>query len=117
MAFELPLTPSLAHYTFRATIDSSEYSFEFRWNGRDSAWYMSIYESDETPIISGVKVLIGVLLGRRGDHDLFKRGAFVVQDMANEDRDATFDDLGTRVVVRYYTDFELVSLVARAASL
>lgn len=104
----LPVIPSIPHYTFETVIDDVGYEFEMRWNGRDSAWYMSIFDSDNIVIILNAKVVLGAYIGRRANNNLMYHGAFVAIDTTKQGRDAGLDDLGTRVEIRYYSDDELV---------
>jgi hypothetical protein len=110
----LPVIPSVPHYDFTTVIEDRTYLFEFRWNDRDSAWYMSVFEQDNTPIISGVKVVLGVGLGRRSNHPLFFDGVFRAVDTSGLLVDPTLDDLGTRVEIRYLTGFDLMNELVTA---
>lgn len=105
---EMPLLPRFANYRFGATIETVPYLFDVRWNSRDAAWYMDVLEQGEAPIVLGVKLVLGAYLGRRCNHALFKRGVFMMQDTSGEGRDATFDDLGSRVVLVYMPIDELI---------
>lgn len=105
----IPFEPSIGHYRFSTTISNTEYIFDVRWNSRDSAWYFDLLEFDETPIIMGVKIVLGTYLGRRCTHALFYNGVFVAIDTSNEGREAGFDDLGTRVTIRYYPAEDLIT--------
>ena len=60
-------------------------------------------------MIIGVKVVLGTYLGRSCAHPLFTEGVFVAIDTTNKHAEATYDDLGTRVEVWYYTTDEVAS--------
>lgn len=109
MILILPFIPSDPHYDFETTIEDVPYSFEVRWNERDLAWYFDISESDGTAVARGLKIVIGSYPGRYSTHELFQRGVFSIIDTSGEYEDAAFDDLGTRVQVRYYTTEGLVT--------
>lgn len=106
--YEIPFVPSIGLYNFSTTIGGTPYSFDARWNTRDAAWYVSLYEIDLTPIVLGVKVVLGAFLGRRCQHKLFRAGAFVAQDLSSQQLDAGFDDFGTRVIVKYIPVLDLM---------
>lgn len=110
MALLLPFQPSIPFYTFSTTIENVEYLFNVRWNGRDGAWYFDVSEVDNTPIVSGVKVVLGCFLARATDHALFRDGVLVTVDTSDAGRDAGFDDLGTRVQVMRLSLDEVLSL-------
>lgn len=107
----LPLEPSNPNYEFTTSIDSVPYQFRFRWNSRASAWFMDIREQDDTPIVLGVKVVLGTSLGRRSTHPLFSSGAFRAIDTTNKGLEATLDDLGSRVEIRYFSVVEVEALI------
>lgn len=121
MILDLPFRPSVANYRFGTAIGDFSYIFDVHWNSRDNfnletgkpegAWYFAVREQDLTLIIASVKIVLGTYLGRRRNHRLFRQGVFVVADTSGERRDAGFDDLGTRVVVRYIpqNDFLVLS--------
>lgn len=109
----IPFVPSEPHYRFSTVVDGIPCIFEVRWNSRDEAWYFDILNTEEQPIASGVKIVLGVHLGRRYSHPLFNNGVFVATDTSGQSRDATLDDLGTRVQVRHYTNFEIVAELRR----
>lgn len=109
MACDIPLTPSEPWYTVTVPIDNPEgdgttpYVFELRWNDFDASWYFHLSQVDGTAILTGVRIVLGMFLGRRSNHELLKNGVFIAIDTTGKGRDATFDDLGTRVLLRYYT--------------
>lgn len=110
-SLEIPLTPSIGSYRFGTVIETVAYIFDVRWNVRAQAWYMDIREADETPIILGVRLVLGVYLGRRSNHDLFKNGVLIAVDLGIHGRDAGFDDLGVRVVLKYIPVLDLIQLI------
>lgn len=118
----LPFKPSIGHYDFDTDIDEKTYHFDVQWNARDNidrvtgiargSWYFDVFEQDgKTAIALGVKIVLGGYLGRRTNHPLFRRGVFVAVDTTGKGRDALFDDMGTRVVVKYYTALEIDTIV------
>jgi hypothetical protein len=112
MAQQLPLVPAIANYDFATVLGGTTYVFNVYWNARDAAWYLDLLAEDETPIRHGVKILLGSPLGRRSASPLFPAGVLLASDLSGENLDATFDDLGTRVVVYFFTADELAALVA-----
>lgn len=107
MPRQLPLIPSVARYDFATVLAGTTFVFEVYWNERDAAWYFDLLAEDETPIRYGVKILLGSPLGRRSVSPLFPQGVLLASDLSGEERDATFDDLGVRVVVYFFTADEL----------
>ena len=114
MAQVIPFRPSIGRYRFIAVIDQVQYIFKVRWNSRTLAWYFDVQEADGTPIVQGVKIVLGVYLGRWSNHPLFLQGAFMARSHAQVHADATFDNLGTAVEVFYFNRGDLASEILGA---
>jgi hypothetical protein len=112
-AVELPILPEtggtrVGFFRVGTTIENVQYIIDGRWNSRDAAWYLDFYEGDLTPIIYGVKVVLGAYLARRSNHPLFANGVLVAVDLTNSGKEATFDDFGTRVILEWIPVLELL---------
>lgn len=111
----LPLRPSIGNYTFRSVLDSVEYKFRVTWNRLSLAYYFDISEANGDPILLGAKVVLGVYIGRTSTHPLFRNGVLVPRiPQGNDRREASFDDLGTRVQVWYFTSDEVFATVVNS---
>jgi hypothetical protein len=99
---EIPLQPSIASYEFTTQIGNRQYVFRVRWNGRAEAWYFDVLEGEDLqPIATGLRISLGLAIGRYVQHRLFTTGAFLAFDLTRQGREATFDDLGARVVLSW----------------
>ena len=49
-------------YTMTVTLEGSQYQFQFDFNQRCAAWYMSIADGDGVDIYNGVKLITGFYL-------------------------------------------------------
>lgn len=98
---QLPLVGKLAFQEFDTVLAGTVYTIRQRWNTRDAAWYLDLFDADQSPIFSGIKIVLGVALGRRVT-DPRMPGVFIADDISGSETDATFDDIGTRVVVYFY---------------
>lgn len=103
----IPMIPTVPFYRFGTALDGIQFIFDVRWNGRDGAWYMDISTEDDILIAAGIKIVLGVLLGYRSVDPAFPRGGIIASDLSNTGRDATLDDLGTRVAVYFFPFAEL----------
>ena len=103
---EVPLTPSTPRYRQEVTIAGTPYLFDVRWNSRAEVWFLDLLQIDETPIRQGIAMVLGTWLGLRTARTSvdFPPGLIYMQDLSGENRDATFDDLGTRVRM-YIADY------------
>ncbi|MBA3841173.1 MAG: hypothetical protein H0X39_00880 [Actinobacteria bacterium] len=104
----LPVVTSDPNHRIQTTIKGVAYLIDFRWNARDVAWYMDIYDGIEQPIRCGIKIVIGTFLGRSCSIGPFADGAFIAFDATGKGKDAGFDDLGARVKIAYLTSADLL---------
>jgi hypothetical protein len=115
----LPFSPGVSPYRVATSLGDVSYVFELRWNSRDECWYLDAYEEDGvTAIFHGAKIVLGAHIGRVHRHPLVTNSALIAIDTAARGdpakmRDATFYDLGTRVLVIFATAVELIA-AARA---
>ncbi len=109
MPVVLPLIPSVPHYDVGVTLDGTPYIVEVHWNDRDSSWFFSLLDDEGDPIFAGRKIVLGTPIGHRCRDARKPPGAFLVQDLAGTDRDATIDDLGVRVMVVYFTAADIAA--------
>lgn len=99
---EIPLSPSIGHYQFSTQIMGEDYTFEVRWNARDAAWYFDLFDAAGRVIRRGFKIALGAYIGRLVRHPLFLRdGMFFAYDASQQHREATFDDIGSRVILYF----------------
>lgn len=111
----LPLTPGIPRYRVSTALGDVVYVFDVFWNRRDECWYLDAYEEDGvTAIFHGAKIVLGAHIGRVHRHALVRAAALIAIDTAalgepSKMRDATFDDLGSRVLVVYATADDLVA--------
>lgn len=112
MKTALPLRPSIPSYRFSTTLEvygergetvPALFIVDMRWNSRAGSWFMDLLKPDETPIRYGMRVVLGAILGGRCASRDFPAGALMAMDLSGEGREATLDDIGSRVVVYYYT--------------
>ena len=103
MPVALPLVPSVPSYRVSTALEDQQYIFDVRWNARDLAWYLDISTEADEIILRGLKIVLGTVLGARSTDTRLPPGLLIPADLTSSGRDATFDDLGTRVAVLYYT--------------
>lgn len=119
MSLLIPLRSDLDFYVETVTLDGVEFDFEFRWNNRDSAWYLSIYDptvaaaddGSRVPILGSIPVLVGWPLLNQYRMRTRPLGELVALDTSGQDADPGRRDLGSRVLLLYYTRDEVAALV------
>jgi hypothetical protein len=113
MPDEIPLDKRNSAPLFRLPtyLGDDQVVLDFRWNsqanGRKGSWFMDVLDSNTKPIAQGVKLVLGVNLCRTSSHEIFTRNMLRLVDTSRKDREATLDDLGTRVVLLNFTLAEL----------
>ena len=127
---EIPLRSDLPHFTVVVELDGSIYRLEFIWNTRESAYYMHMYDAEESIIQGSLKCVVGWPIGVLQCTDPRRpAGVLVFVDSANSERDPVWIDgkdlyrldtvtrvpgygeLGDRVRLRYWTlaDMQVVA--------
>lgn len=107
MATQIALIPGEFNYEFTMSLLDIEYLFNIRWNARSSTWHMSLYDLDGNPLALGRRIVLGAAIGRTVASDDFPDGLFFATDLSGQDEEATFDDLGLRVVLHFVPRSEL----------
>lgn len=118
MSGVIPIEPGDPEQRLEIALGGATYVLRVRWNTRDNegrgAWYLDIWESDgKTPVALGLKIVLGVLLGRRSTHPLFAGGLFAVPEPDVTSEPGLYD-LGGRVTLWYLEpdDLRLAALPA-----
>lgn len=96
----LPLIPSVPYYSFSTALGDKTFNFVVRWNTRDAAWYLSIYDAEDVALSIGIRIVLGAMFGNSvADPLRMPPGLLYAEDISSAGIDAGFDDLGTRVRV------------------
>jgi hypothetical protein len=97
----LPVTPEAPRYEFSCTLEGRTFSFEFAWNERSEAWFLTVRDADGVDLAAGRRVVLGAnLLGRSASAAL-PPGMLLAVDTSGANTDTGRDDLGSRVKIVY----------------
>jgi len=101
-------TPTRSNETQQVSLSGRLYTLRWLWNERDARWFMDLALSDGTPIVSGVRVVVGWDLLASVTHESRPPGAIIFFDHTTSDEtlrgdDPGLDDFGDRVVGYYVT--------------
>lgn len=107
MPTEIPFVPGDPEQKISISLDDQLYVLRARWNTRDDdgvgAWYLDAWQSDGvTRIASGIKLVVGIMLGRLVHHQLFLGGMFLV-DYTGTGNNPGLNDLGNTVILLHMT--------------
>lgn len=98
----VPVRNDAPAYSMRVDLSSVEFLLTFKFNERDSAWFLSVFDSLGAAIVEGVKVTLGIPL-LRGIADARRpAGDLIAVDTTNAHAEAeALADLGDRVLLVY----------------
>ena len=97
----IPVRTDLPAYEFSLSLEGATYYFSFEWNERGEFWTMDILDQNQEYIIAGIRMVSNIdLLGRFKDVRLPK-GIFLLLDTSGKNRDPSFDNFGTEVLLTY----------------
>lgn len=94
--------PTVGNYVQRTRLDGKDYELGFDWNPRDKNWYLTLSDTNGSPIVSGVKIVLDFPLLYRVVDERAPTGELIASDLSGAQLPPKIDDLGTRVVLRYY---------------
>jgi len=103
-----------AFFTMTVDLDNETFALTFRWNGRESAWYMDLCQEDQTVIAGGIKVVPQIDLTSRFRAIGSPLGSIVAIGESQFAERPGRDELGKRVKL-YYLDQEEVSFMKEAS--
>ncbi len=101
----LPLVPSISRYRFGTELGTDSFVVDVRWNGREGAWYIDLFDEFLVPVRMGTKLALGAPLP-------FGPGVLIPVDLSDAGRDAGYDDLGIRVRVYFFSYEEIAAIEA-----
>lgn len=84
----------------RTVVDGVELVFQFQWNERAQRWYLSIFDANEAPIQTSVKLVPSLPLTNRVTSAAFPNGNLFVQGEVTSGFDAFREGSASLVYVR-----------------
>lgn len=112
MPLQLSTFPALPATTQTVTLDGAQYRVRLTWRHRCRAWYMDLLALDETPLVLGRRLSPGWSPNMGMVLDAGPPGLFFVRGSDDYAR----ADLGTNLVLMYYSQAELQAVAAAAAT-
>jgi len=110
MALVIPLTPSLLRYQTRQQVDGVELIYDLQWRVRVQSWYLSVLLPNETPLITGRRIVSNWSPMLRFVSAQVPDGLYLVVRQGDSDEDPGRDELGTSVLFQFLTRAELNAL-------
>lgn len=122
MPAQIPFQPSIPFANFTVSLSGIQYVIDQAWNPRDQAldangvptsdgaWYFDVSDEQGNPIRVGIKIVLGAILAQKTVDPRWPFGVFIAQDTSGQGKEAGLDDIGTRVVVWFYTAAEIAQI-------
>jgi hypothetical protein len=85
-------------------LDGTTYRLTFRWNAREGAWYLSVHDLEDQPLIPGRKLVCGAFLGRHARVEGQPPGQLLVINTASPGRDPGRDDFANGAAALIYEE-------------
>lgn len=99
---EIPLQPNGdAAFIQTVNVGGVYYKFGVHWNTRDEAWYLTIYDTDDTIIIGNSKLVTDYELISKHKVEGMPNILLFLFDMTGAGERATFESLGSRHKLMY----------------
>jgi len=115
MAIEqLPISVGVPNYSFEVELDGVEFKIDLRYNDRGSAWFMTILDTDDNVLRSGIKVVNDWPLLRLWKDSNRPEGEIVTVSQGARVSPPTLDELGVDVVLNYLDATEIATIKAEA---
>ena len=106
----IPTSTTLAYYELEVELDDVQFRLEFRYNDRDSAWYLTIRDAEDTLLRAGIRVVNSWDLLRLWAEDTRPDGQLVTVNQGDVPNPPTLNQLGAEVVLTYLDEDEVAAL-------
>jgi len=114
MSVVIPFSTEFANFSEQITLDNQLFRFDFLWNGRAEQWDMSVLDVNLTPLVEGIKLVLGYSLFDQWVDRGLPPGELYAVDTTEEEIRITRTNLGTIVELIYIPEDELWhSLIAQ----
>lgn len=99
--FQLPIRNDLPAYDFQVELDGVLFTLGFSFNARANYWVMDIFDSNDNPILVGIRVITGWLLSDRFVMEGLPAGDFFIFDSSGKSEDPTMNDFSITKLLMY----------------
>lgn len=110
MIITIPIEPGRPHIEQEVDLDGVSYRLALNWNGREGAWYMTLWTADGTLVRAGVKLVANFPLLRKVRHERRPPGELMAMDPRGTG--ITLDNLGLEIELAYVDAQSLAEAVS-----
>ena len=98
-------------YFYGVNLDNSNYYFKLTWNDRVEFWTLEIQDETQTPIVSGIKLVLNYDLIQDYKHLPVPLGGLMVVDFSGDESKIQYEDFQNKRVLQFVY-IEVSDLVA-----
>jgi hypothetical protein len=101
----IPNVVDAAYSSQKLRLEGRDYRFDFAYNQREDRWYLSIYDDEDDPLVTGLKIITSFPLLRRYQADpRVPPGELMAISLTGDDSPPGFSDFGVgrRVELTYF---------------
>ena len=112
MILVLPTEQGASAFSQRVTLDGVSFTLDMNWNGREGAWYLSLYDAAGAALLLSRKLSTNSPILRRFRFvDGLPAGELIAQDFSDSIPYAGYDEIGPGrgVTLRYFDASEVAS--------
>lgn len=99
------------------TLTGVVFIFEFKWNSLNEFWVMNIYDSEEIPLILGIKIVPNYPLLDQYSVAGMPSGEIICQNIVATPDSISRFDMSQKFELVYYEDGEIQEIIDRQAEL
>ena len=103
---QIPVLDGAAFQRQRIALDGKLYTLELKWNQWASYWSLGLWDSEDSPIILGIRIVSNWPILRFYRYDTrIPAGEIIAHDLTGDGSPPGFDDfgIGKRVELTYYS--------------
>jgi hypothetical protein len=89
------------HFKFRYELDGEYYRFAWHYNGHFDSWFLDLYDDGDVLLVGGQRIKLTSDAWAQFRHLDIPQGTLRVVDAQDQHQEATRENFGTRVLVKY----------------
>lgn len=106
-----------SYWREQITLSGVVFVFAFKWNALNEFWVMDIYDSEEQPLILGIKIVPNYPLLDQYSVDGMPSGEIICQNIVAAPDTISRFDMSQKFELVYYEAGEIQGIIARQAEL
>lgn len=107
MSEVIPFFTQFANFREEVILDNISFLFDFTFNERSGQWNLSILQTDETPIMFGIKLVLAYSLFDQFVHLALPPGELFCIDTTEQEIEVNRTNLGDTIELVYIPEAEV----------